>query len=228
MPCLLPFAPRGPASCARWAFLAVCKCLWGFALVFVVHANIFACLTKAAAQEGLIPSPVPCSPRPTAPAPCLPSHATLFISQRPSFTPTACRYEACWRAVMAEADGVMLVYNPDAPAQDQQLSDWFDFFVRKNGLKDEQCMVFAHRNVNATERFRARKPIPLCCAVVAVRCWVCCWVCCLSPVGGGRCARVVGSVCWLCSHWLQRRWSDPVLALCWLAFGAVVCCCASA
>eukprot|EP01039_Chlorochromonas_danica_P011469 gene11468-12828_t len=65
------------------------------------------------------------------------------------------RYEACWRAVMAEADGVILIYNPDAPAQEQQLSDWFDFFVRKNGLKDEQCMIFAHRNINATERFRA-------------------------------------------------------------------------
>jgi hypothetical protein len=62
---------------------------------------------------------------------------------------------------MNEADGVMLVYNPDAPAQDQQLSDWFEFFVRKNGLKDEQCMIFAHRNVNARERFRPRKCVLL-------------------------------------------------------------------
>lgn len=60
---------------------------------------------------------------------------------------------------MAEADGVILVYNPDAPAQEQQLGDWFDFFVRKNGLKDEQCMIYAHRNINATERFRARKSL---------------------------------------------------------------------
>jgi hypothetical protein len=25
--------------------------------------------------------------------------------------------------------------------QDQQIMDWFEFFVRKNGLKDEQCVV---------------------------------------------------------------------------------------
>ena len=59
---------------------------------------------------------------------------------------------------MHEADGVLLVYNPDAPAQDQQIGDWFEFFVRKNGLRDEQCMVFAHRqNPNNNEKFRARK-----------------------------------------------------------------------
>ena len=30
-------------------------------------------------------------------------------------------FEGCWRAVMNEADGVLLVYNPDAPSQDQQV-----------------------------------------------------------------------------------------------------------
>jgi hypothetical protein len=42
---------------------------------------------------------------------------------------------------MADSDGILLVYNPDAPSQDQQIMDWFEFFVRKNGLKDEQCVV---------------------------------------------------------------------------------------
>jgi small GTP-binding protein len=50
-------------------------------------------------------------------------------------------FEGCWRAIMADSDGVLLVYNPDAPSQDQQIMDWFEFFVRKNGLKDEQCVV---------------------------------------------------------------------------------------
>ena len=62
---------------------------------------------------------------------------------------------------MANADGIILVYNPEAPAQDQQLTDWFEFFVRKNGLKDEQCMIFANKAANAkasNERFR---PPPL-------------------------------------------------------------------
>lgn len=69
-------------------------------------------------------------------------------------------YESCWKAIMNEADGVVLVYNPDAPSQDQQLNDWFDFFVRKNGLRDEQCLIFAHRSGKAisSERFR---PPPL-------------------------------------------------------------------
>lgn len=44
------------------------------------------------------------------------------------------------------------------PLQDQQLSDWYDFFVKRNGLKDDQCLIFAHRqSVNSTDRFRPRK-----------------------------------------------------------------------
>jgi Rab-like protein 5 len=66
------------------------------------------------------------------------------------------QYEACWKAIMHESDGVILVYNPDAPAQDQQLGDWFDFFVKKNGLKDEQCLIFAHRG-QSSDKFRPRK-----------------------------------------------------------------------
>ena len=59
---------------------------------------------------------------------------------------------------MHEADGVILIYNPDSPGQDQQIGDWYDFFVRKNGLKDEQCLVFAHRlGQGSSERFRPRK-----------------------------------------------------------------------
>ncbi len=57
---------------------------------------------------------------------------------------------------MYESDGVILVYNPDAPSQDQQLGDWFDFFVKKNGLKDEQCLIFAHRG-QSNDKFRPRK-----------------------------------------------------------------------
>jgi len=69
-------------------------------------------------------------------------------------------FESCWKAIMHSADGVILVYNPDAPSQDQQLADWFDFFVRKNGLRDEQCLIFAHRagKTATSDRFR---PPPL-------------------------------------------------------------------
>ena len=66
------------------------------------------------------------------------------------------KYENCWKAMMTEADGVILVYNPDAPAQDEQIEDWYDFFVKKNGLANEQCVAIAFRtNQGSNERFRA-------------------------------------------------------------------------
>lgn len=69
------------------------------------------------------------------------------------------RYEAGWRAVMAYTDGVILVYDPDAAGQDQQLTLWYDFFVKRNGLRDEQCLIFAHRG-NSNEKFKPRKSPP--------------------------------------------------------------------
>ena len=69
-------------------------------------------------------------------------------------------YESCWKAIMQEADGVILVYNPDAPAQDQQIGDWFEYFVRRNGLRDDQCMVLAHRG-NAEGKSGKFRPPPI-------------------------------------------------------------------
>ena len=63
---------------------------------------------------------------------------------------------------MNEADGVILVYNPDSPGQDQQIGDWFEFFVRKNGLKEEQCLVLAHKLSSGGEKFRPRKYSSIC------------------------------------------------------------------
>ena len=57
---------------------------------------------------------------------------------------------------MADADGVILIYSPDVPSQDQQLNDWFDYFVKRNGLRDEQCIILAHRTGNNSERFKPR------------------------------------------------------------------------
>jgi hypothetical protein len=60
---------------------------------------------------------------------------------------------------MHESDGVVLVYNPDSPGQDQQIGVWFDYFVKKNNLKEDQCLVFAHKgnpNNASNERFRPR------------------------------------------------------------------------
>ena len=69
-------------------------------------------------------------------------------------------YESCWKAVIQDADGVILVYNPDAPAQDQQVGDWFEYFVKRHGLRDDQCIVLAHR-VNAEAKSGKFRPPPL-------------------------------------------------------------------
>ena len=67
-------------------------------------------------------------------------------------------YESCWAAIMNDADAVLLVYNPEAAGQDQQLGDWYEYFVKRNGLRDEQCLIFAHRQTqNSESRFRPRK-----------------------------------------------------------------------
>jgi hypothetical protein len=65
---------------------------------------------------------------------------------------------------MHEADGVVLIYNPDAPSQDQQIGDWFEFFVRKNNLREDQCIVFAYRSNPANgDKFRPRESPPFLC-----------------------------------------------------------------
>lgn len=75
-------------------------------------------------------------------------------------------FESCWRAIMNEADGVILVYNPDIVSQDQQMSDWYEYFVKRNGLKDSQCLIFAHKSSttganSASSSSSSFKPPPL-------------------------------------------------------------------
>ncbi len=66
---------------------------------------------------------------------------------------------------MNETDGVILVFNPDTRGSDQLLNDWFDFFVKKNGLREDQSMIFAHRSNPTGEKVKPRKclPLPFCC-----------------------------------------------------------------
>lgn len=62
------------------------------------------------------------------------------------------------------------MYNPDAPAQDQQIGNWFEFFVKNNNLKDEQCMVFAHRAAGQNQNGQKFRPRELtCCGVLFVQ-----------------------------------------------------------
>ena len=52
-------------------------------------------------------------------------------------------YESCWPAIMKDTAGVVLVYNPENEGHVAESAAWYDFFVKKNGLTDEQCIVFA-------------------------------------------------------------------------------------
>lgn len=36
-------------------------------------------------------------------------------------------FEGCWRSIMMGADGVIIVFNPDVPGHEQQLSEWASF-----------------------------------------------------------------------------------------------------
>ncbi len=62
------------------------------------------------------------------------------------------KYEGCWKAAMADADGTVLIYNVDAPSQEREIADWHDIFVRRNGLKDEQCLLMALKSQQSTEK----------------------------------------------------------------------------
>ena len=33
-------------------------------------------------------------------------------------------FEGCWRSIMAGADGVLIVFNPDIPGHEQQMLEW--------------------------------------------------------------------------------------------------------
>mmetsp|Transcript_25807 Transcript_25807/g.35471 ORF Transcript_25807/g.35471 Transcript_25807/m.35471 type:complete len:103 (-) Transcript_25807:213-521(-) len=62
--------------------------------------------------------------------------------------------EQSWPTLMALCLYIILMPHP-------KMSNYWTgltFFVKKNGLKDEQCMIFAHRSADSNERFR---PPPL-------------------------------------------------------------------
>ena len=52
-------------------------------------------------------------------------------------------YEGCWPAIMHDAHGVVLVYNPEQEGQVSESGAWYEYFVQNNDLPDEACVVFA-------------------------------------------------------------------------------------
>merc|ERR1719198_2493567 len=55
------------------------------------------------------------------------------------------RYENCWPAIMRDADGVIILYNPDNAGHQTDVNLWYDYFVKEADISDRACMVLAHR-----------------------------------------------------------------------------------
>ncbi|TMW59951.1 hypothetical protein Poli38472_005020 [Pythium oligandrum] len=53
-------------------------------------------------------------------------------------------YEACWLAVMKDANGVMLVYNPESHVHESEAMLWYEWFMQNPSLDPAQCLVFEH------------------------------------------------------------------------------------
>ena len=69
------------------------------------------------------------------------------------------QYERTYPAIMNEADAVILCYDAVDRAQEQEVSLWFEWFVKNPGLDDRQrCLVLAHSS--GAERPRGRVTPP--------------------------------------------------------------------
>uniref|UniRef100_A0A5F9D1N5 Intraflagellar transport 22 n=1 Tax=Oryctolagus cuniculus TaxID=9986 RepID=A0A5F9D1N5_RABIT len=54
------------------------------------------------------------------------------------------RFEACWPALMKDAQGVVIVFNADVPSHLQEIEMWHSCFVQQQPLQDSQCLLIAH------------------------------------------------------------------------------------
>ncbi|XP_077995703.1 intraflagellar transport protein 22 homolog [Glandiceps talaboti] len=62
------------------------------------------------------------------------------------------KFETCWSAFMKDTSGVVLVYNPDQSNHDKQLDMWYNTFVSNLGIRDSQCIVFAHHKPSTSNQ----------------------------------------------------------------------------
>ncbi|CAI7995976.1 Intraflagellar transport protein 22 homolog [Geodia barretti] len=54
------------------------------------------------------------------------------------------QFERCWPAMVKDTHGVVLVHNPDQPQQEKELERWYSYFVKQQGLQDDQCLALSH------------------------------------------------------------------------------------
>uniref|UniRef100_A0A671QPA2 Intraflagellar transport protein 22 homolog n=2 Tax=Sinocyclocheilus anshuiensis TaxID=1608454 RepID=A0A671QPA2_9TELE len=54
------------------------------------------------------------------------------------------KFESCWPALMKDANGVVIVFNPDVPSHLKEIETWHSTFISSQGLQDAQCLLIAH------------------------------------------------------------------------------------
>ena len=54
------------------------------------------------------------------------------------------QYEGCWPAILRDASGVVLVYDPTIREQEKDIELWYKSYCARLGLKEGQVLVFAH------------------------------------------------------------------------------------
>jgi len=61
-------------------------------------------------------------------------------------------YESCWPAILREATGVLLVYDPTIKEQEKDIELWYKSYATRLNLKDSQVLLFAHQGGAASFR----------------------------------------------------------------------------
>ena len=54
------------------------------------------------------------------------------------------QYEGCWPAILKDAQGVVLVYDPTIKEQEKDIELWYKSYTARLGLKESCVMLFAH------------------------------------------------------------------------------------
>ncbi|CAK4761666.1 unnamed protein product [Aphanomyces euteiches] len=53
-------------------------------------------------------------------------------------------YEACWPAILKDANATVIVYNPESHVHESEVTLWYEWFVQNAALDQAQCLVLAH------------------------------------------------------------------------------------
>jgi len=68
------------------------------------------------------------------------------------------KFSTCWPAFRKDTNGVLIIYNPNTGNHDKELETWYTQFVQSQGLKDSQCIVFAHHQPSAPDLTKSHLP----------------------------------------------------------------------